>query len=195
MKIVTDLQITDAAMELVMEKGYSDMTTKDIARRAGVNEATLFRRLGSKKEIVLKGLQGNRWMPYLDISIFDDATWDLQTDLERFMREYCKRVTPEMVRLSIGLRSPQVYADTAPYIMQVPDSFSKALEGYFEAMAQRGEKLCGQPHALAMTIFAATFGFVFLKASFGQALTALEQDEYIRESVKLFVEGIRGHDL
>ena len=53
MKIISNRQITDAAKELIIEKGYSNMTTKDIAVRANVNETTLFRRFGSKKAIIL----------------------------------------------------------------------------------------------------------------------------------------------
>ena len=47
-------KIIDAAMELIMEIGYTAATTKDIARRAGVNECTIFRKFGEKKEIVLR---------------------------------------------------------------------------------------------------------------------------------------------
>ena len=36
----TGQNIIDAAMELVVERGYTATTTKDIAKRAGVNECT-----------------------------------------------------------------------------------------------------------------------------------------------------------
>ena len=38
----TGQNIIDAAMELVVERGYTATTTKDIAKRAGVNECTIF---------------------------------------------------------------------------------------------------------------------------------------------------------
>ena len=41
----TGQNIIDAAMELVVERGYTATTTKDIAKRAGVNECTIFRKL------------------------------------------------------------------------------------------------------------------------------------------------------
>ena len=97
MKIISNRQITDAAMELIIEKGYSNMTTKDIAVRANVNETTLFRRFGSKKEIILRALSEGFWLPVLNTKIFADADWDLRSDLERFMLEYIKKITPDMV--------------------------------------------------------------------------------------------------
>ena len=46
----TSQRIIDAAMELMMERGYSATTTKDIARRAGVNECTIFRKFSEKRK-------------------------------------------------------------------------------------------------------------------------------------------------
>jgi hypothetical protein len=44
--------------------------------------------------------------------------------------------------------------------------------------------------SLAMTIFSSTFGYTFLKASFNQELTKVEQEEFIKNSVSVFVKGI-----
>ena len=44
----TQIKIMDATMTLIIEKGYSGATTKEIARLAGVNESTIFRRFGEK---------------------------------------------------------------------------------------------------------------------------------------------------
>ena len=43
---------------------------------------------------------------------------------------------------------------------------------------------------LALTVFSATFGYTFLQASFGKELTDIKKDEYIKESVQMFVKGI-----
>ena len=51
----TSQKIINAAMELIMEIGYTAATTKDIANLAKVNECTLFRKFKNKKDIVLNG--------------------------------------------------------------------------------------------------------------------------------------------
>lgn len=45
----TSQRIVDAAMELIRDKGYVATTTKDIAKQAGVNECTLFRKFAGKR--------------------------------------------------------------------------------------------------------------------------------------------------
>ena len=68
----TSQKIIDAAMELIMEIGYTAATTKDIARRAGVNECTIPQVWG-KKEIVLQAMKQSRWHP--DLTPDDFSTW------------------------------------------------------------------------------------------------------------------------
>ncbi len=44
-------RILEAAFELFAEKGYDGTTTRSIAKRAGVNEVTLFRTFGNKEAL------------------------------------------------------------------------------------------------------------------------------------------------
>ncbi len=41
-----------------------------------------------------------------------------------FMNTYMEKITPDFVNLSIGLRAPQLYEETAPLIMKIPRPFS-----------------------------------------------------------------------
>ena len=186
----TSQKIIDATMSLIRDKGYVATTTKDIAKAAGVNECTLFRKFKSKKEIALSGVEQEKWRGNLTPEIFKNIVWELQPDLEMFMNAYLDRITPDFVNLSIGLRAPQLYDETAPYIMKIPQAFIASLIEYFNNM----EKLGKIPHldfeCLAMTIFSATFGYTFLTASFEQKLTKVKQSDFVKKSVSIFIKGI-----
>ena len=186
----TSQKIIDATMALVRDKGYVATTTKDIARLAGVNECTLFRKFKNKKDIILHGVEQEKWRGNLTPEIFKNVQWELQPDLEMFMREYMERITPDFVRLSIGLRAPQIYAETAPLVMKVPQAFLSSLVQYFGEMEARGKLPHLDFECLAMTIFSSTFGYTFLSASFDQNLSKVRREDYIRQSVATFVQGI-----
>lgn len=186
----TSQKIIDATMSLVRDKGYVAMTTKDIAKLAGVNECTLFRKFKSKKDIVLNGMEQEKWRSNLTPDVFQNIKWDLAADLEMFMTEYMKRMTPDFVRLSIGLRAPQIYEETAPLVMKVPQAFLSSLIEYFKGMEQRGKLPHLDFECLAMTIFSSTFGYTFLSASFEDNLSQISREEYIRQSVQTFINGI-----
>lgn len=165
-------------------------TTKDIARLAGVNECTLFRKFKNKKDIVLSGVSQEKWRADMSPAVFQNVKWELQPDLEMFMNEYMNRITPDFVNLSIGLRVPQLYDETAPLVMKVPQSFIVSLIDYFEKMEEKGKIGHMDFECLALTIFTSTFGYTFISASFNQNLAKVTREKFIKTSVELFIKGI-----
>ncbi len=186
----TSQKIIDAAMTLIREKGYVATTTKEIAKKAGVNECTLFRKFQNKKDIVLQGVNQSKWRADVTPELFKNVKWDLRADIEMFMRAYMEKMTPDFVNLSIGLRAPQLYEETAPLIMKVPQAFLSAFTEYLKKMCDMGKIPEGDFEALSMIVFSSTFGYTFLTASFENRLSKVEKEEYIRNSVQMFVKGL-----
>ena len=183
----TKNKIINATMDLIMERGYSSTTTKDIARLAKVNECTIFRKFKGKKEIVLSAMQLPKWNPNLSESDFS-YVGDLEKDLVSFSEVYMNKVTPEMVKISIGLRTPELYPYTAEGILKIPQVFKKVLINYFQEMKDKINPT--DYESMAMMFISMNFGFVFLDASFGRKLTQLEKRDYISNAVRIFVDGI-----
>lgn len=186
----TQNKIIHATMNLIMERGYSATTTKDIAQYAGVNECTIFRKFKGKKEIVLSAMQLPEWNPNLSETDFS-CCGKLEADLTSFSEVYMNKVTPSMVKLSIGLRTPELYQYTSEEILKVPMVFKTVLIKYFIEMRKKYEISFDNPESIAMTFLSMNFGFVFLEASFGKRLTELEKKKYISESINIFVKGIK----
>ena len=185
----TQKKILNATMLLIMENGYTATTTKDIAKKAGVNECTIFRKFKGKKEIIEAAMTLPEWNPCLKESDFK-YTGDLIDDLCSFAEVYLKKVTPKMVKISLGLRSPDLYDITRDGIREIPDTFKKVLVQYFTKMRKQNKIQTEDIESLAVAFLAMNFGFVFFKASFGEELTELQSKEYIESSVRHFVNGI-----
>lgn len=185
----TQKKILNATMLLIMENGYTATTTKDIAKKAGVNECTIFRKFKGKKEIIEAAMTLPEWNPCLKESDFK-YTGDLINDLCSFAEVYLKKVTPKMVKISLGLRSPDLYEITRDGIREIPDTFKKVLVQYFTQMRKQDKIQTEDIESLAVAFLAMNFGFVFFKASFGDELTELQSKEYIESSVRHFVNGI-----
>lgn len=49
---ISDTQILEAALDVLAQQGYVGATTRQIAAAAGINEVTLFRRFGSKQNVL-----------------------------------------------------------------------------------------------------------------------------------------------
>jgi AcrR family transcriptional regulator len=85
-KIVENSQIYLAVIQVVSERGYSGATTKQMADTANVSEMTLFRKYGTKAELVKQAIA------YIteekDYSSAAHYTGDLHADLLRVVKAY-----------------------------------------------------------------------------------------------------------
>lgn len=187
----TSQKIIDAAMALIRDKGYAATTTKDIAREAGVNECTLFRKFQSKKDIAVHGVSQEKWRADVTPELFAKVQWELEPDLEMFMNTYMDRITPDFVNMSVGLRAPQLYKEILPLIMKIPRAFVSSLTEYLKKMEELGKIGHHDYESLAMSIFSSAFGYTFLKAAFEERLIYVSREDYVRSSVQMFVKGIR----
>ena len=185
----TQIKIIDATMTIIVEKGYSGTTTKNIAKLAGVNECTIFRKFDGKKEIILAAMSLPRWNPGLSEKDFAYVGIP-EEDLVSFSRTYMTKVTPQMVKISIGLRSAELEGIALPGIMKIPEVFKKVLKQYFTEMIEKGKLKNCDVESAALQFISMNFGFVFLNASFGDKLIGISKDEYIRDSVNVFLKGL-----
>lgn len=211
----TQTRIINATMKLIMESGYSSTTTKNIARAAEVNECTIFRRFKGKKDIVLAAMELPEWNPSLkeeDFFLENEPTSkeEIIDHLIHFSNIYMDKVTPQMVKVSIGLRTPELQDVTIPGIMKVPQTFKKVLIDYLGQLEKHNfiktittihkdsdscttstnENQNQLLESLAIQFLAMNFGFVFFHASFGENLIGISKEEYIRNSVTNFVNGM-----
>ena len=185
----TQIKIIDATMTIIVEKGYSGTTTKNIAKLAGVNECTIFRKFDGKKEIILAAMSLPRWNPGLSEKDFAYVGIP-EEDLVSFSRTYMTKVTPQMVKISIGLRSAELEGIALPGIMKIPEVFKNVLKQYFTEMIEKGMLKNCDVESAALQFISMNFGFVFLNASFGDKLIGISGDEYIRNSVNVFLKGM-----
>ena len=85
-KIVTDEEIFEAVIEVVTERGYAGATTKQMAEVAQVGEVTLFRKYGTKLELVKQAI-----VAFAAEMHFEEAsryTGELEADLLRVVQAY-----------------------------------------------------------------------------------------------------------
>ncbi|MBO1308721.1 TetR/AcrR family transcriptional regulator [Enterococcus sp. 669A] len=186
----TRANIMKATKKIIIEKGYSAMTTKEIAQEANVNETTLFRQFGTKKELLMATLEEAEWVPAVKEGIADTFRWELKADLTLIMENYFQQVSPDIVRFSLGLRAQEIYQETLPYIQKIPTAFTQLLEEYLKGMQQRGKVQLTDPHKSAEVLFSSLIGFAFLHAYDSKEQFEADKTQFIQEAVELFVDGL-----
>ena len=85
-KIVKDADIYNAVIQVVTARGYAGATTKQMSEAANVSEVTLFRKYGSKPQLVKQAIAS-----IMEQTNFDSAaqyTGDITADLLRVVTAY-----------------------------------------------------------------------------------------------------------
>jgi len=85
-KVIDDGKILDAVMQMIIERGYAGATTKVLADAANISEVTLFRKFGSKSELVKRAIQV--LVEQTDFKAATKYTGDIQADLMRVLQAY-----------------------------------------------------------------------------------------------------------
>ncbi|MGB8403625.1 MAG: TetR/AcrR family transcriptional regulator [Mycobacterium sp.] len=132
--------ILDAALAAVAELGYDRMTMDDLAARAGVGKAAIYRRWSSKGEVVAESIA--HWRRSLGPSAIPD-TGSLRGDLDALVeavRDYDDNEL-NMFRVVIGvataaMRDPVLSAALDDLVLSVP---RQVLRSVLDRAVARGE--------------------------------------------------------
>lgn len=85
-KIIPDEQIYEAAIQAVIERGYTGATTRQIAEAAGISEVTLFRKYGSKAGLVQQAILNTAVQTDFRAAAYYSG--DVTADLQRVVEAY-----------------------------------------------------------------------------------------------------------
>jgi AcrR family transcriptional regulator len=187
----TNTRILDAALQLFYEHGYKGTTTRAIAERAGVNEVTVFRNLGSKHGIFIAVIKREADVRD-ELDGFDLVpTGDLVDDLTRVGT----RITREMVSRAKLVKIIMVEAATDPEVWEsiheTPFAILAKITGYFEEAKERGYlRREVDPHVAAIGFFSFFFRTLIANAFLGRDVFIEMDEDTIRRFVDMYVNGI-----
>ena len=140
-KLIDTDSLFQATIEVFAERGYDALTTQEVARRAGINEVTIYRRFGTKAALVGAALaHGLSTAPFARLSVSDDLEADLLAMADAFQattRVFGGVVTVLLVEVP---RHPELREAMAPLLVNLSRAVS-VLEAH-----QRSDRLApGDP--------------------------------------------------
>lgn len=186
-------KILNAALELFAEKGFSASTTKEIARRARVNEVTIFRQFRSKRALFSAVVAERSPM----LPIMERVSTDPRGSVDDLLLGNV-RIVLKMLRSNKHLfyimmgdawRQPRIRA------IAYNESIKKGLE--FVAALMKGLMDAGKmrrmdPMIPARTLMGAVQFYFLTTEILGEGTPEPQEDEkIIRGFVSIFLDGMR----
>jgi AcrR family transcriptional regulator len=136
----TGRRILSAFLTLAAERGMADVTTRDIARAAGVNEVTIFRHFGDKAGLALAAVRAFQPVDVIDAyrPVIDTSTSErCAADLAQCLRVLYDQMRQHPELLQFGLSDAARYPDVLHEVKKIPDAARRMLTVAFEQAATR----------------------------------------------------------
>jgi AcrR family transcriptional regulator len=162
-RLIETQEILEAARDTFLEEGVG-ATTGAIARRAGISEATIFKRFGTKADLFFAAMgfaEFDARQTIADLRGEASADRELETISLRFL-EYLNQMVPVLTRL---LAHPGFDAvELAEKFPEMPArTLVDAVSEYVESEQREGRIGSCEPHAVAIAIFGILHNFALLE--------------------------------
>jgi len=185
-------KILQAATELIVDQGFKETTTKDIAAAAGVSEMSVFRHFGSKKAILGEIMQQYSFEHPIENDLRERLRWDLEHDLLLLAEmQYNFNLRDEKAILirfkeSKNLLAFDIDVQTSPVLLK------EFLIWYFDEMYAQGKIFKADNEKLAIHFMSFNFGLFCGKLMdiYGP-ISSVSKKEEIVFGVTCFARGIQ----
>lgn len=185
----TRARILAAARELYANKGSRGTTTREVADRAAVNEATLFRHFGTKQQLLAAML--DHYSSHGEFTEMLERVRALPT-VEEQLRSLALESIDSMRRredlIKVSMAEEIANPDGLACAWRGPSEARQKLAGFFEEKVAAGQ-LHGDPTMLARIFMSLFFSFVMARKLWGDL--HVPKERAVGTIVEHFMNGAR----
>ncbi|MCA1291969.1 TetR/AcrR family transcriptional regulator [Paenibacillus sp. alder61] len=178
------------AIELMAEKGYKGVSTKEIAAAAGLSEMTLFRNFGSKMKLLESAIDRYHYSVEMSKIFEENIQWDLKADLVMIGRMYHEMMDRNRKLFLIVLRDEEL-KDIRENAQKHPLTLLELLKNYFQEMQHKGKMIPTDAEAQAIHFMWMNYGAFMSRLLGGPSMSRFSISAFIESSTDLFVRGLK----
>lgn len=178
-----------AAIDLMAEKGYKGVSTKEIAAAAGVSEMTLFRNFGSKQNLLDKAVDHYHYSIEMTKIFHEKVIWDLRADLLMISQMY-HEIMDRNRKLFLIVLSDNELAEIREKAQKHPRKLLELLTNYFADMQEKNKLIATDAETLAITFMWMNYGAFITKLFGASSITKVTQQNFMQSSIELFVRAL-----
>lgn len=181
-------RILRAAAQTFAEKGYARATTRLIAAAAEVNEVTLFRHFGSKKNLFTAVLQQYSALNQLE-SVAEQFTGNYRQDLQRLGQILHHAMTEQKDAMRLMLCEASEMSELRDAMVAIPQQLRQMTANYLSQQMAAGQIRDGNPQLMAQAFLGMFFSYSVAREILGDPTLPETADEIVAQFVDIFVGG------
>lgn len=186
-------RLLDAAAQLFAERGYARATTRDLAAAAGVNEVTLFRHFGSKKNLFAAVIERYA-SPGLNAALEIRPGADYRRDLMAMGHQVLALMLERRDAMRLMLCEAENFPEVGEVLARNPRRLRRTLAGYLQLAMDRGEVRQLHPEAAAQAFWGMFFAYSVSLGLLDEGVSPeLSVEDVVAQFVDIFVIGTQAH--
>jgi AcrR family transcriptional regulator len=186
----TRQRILRAAFQVFSEQGYAGTTTRAIAAVAEVNEVTLFRHFGNKKNLLIAVIDHFSALPDLEAALKDQLTGDYRHDLLCIGRHFLAMMNQNRKGILMTLAEAERLPEVGEMIAQSPARQRQMLGQYLRQQIEQGVvKNLPNPELAAQAFFGMFFEYSLSQTVSSLTTPPMSPEEVVTQFVDIFVQG------
>ncbi|CAN7655502.1 TetR/AcrR family transcriptional regulator [Paenibacillus sp. LjRoot153] len=182
-------KLMQAAIDLMAEKGYKGVSTKEIAAAAGVSEMTLFRNFGSKQNLLDKAVDHYHYSIEMTKIFNEKVIWDLGSDLLMISQMYHELMVRNR-KLFLIVLSDNELAEIREKAQKHPRKLLELLTNYFMDMQRKNKLVSTDAEMQAITFMWMNYGAFISQLFVSSEITTKSKQDIMRSSIDLFVRAL-----
>jgi AcrR family transcriptional regulator len=186
----TNKKILEAGLALFSTKGYLGTTTREIAKKAGVAEVTLFRHFSSKERLFEEIVNTYTFLPALKDLLPSLNKLEYREALEEIARRFLDRLGERRGMIQIMYSEVHRYPTKVVKIHRTfVDEIFKTLASYFREMQRLKELRSFHPEIAAMAFIGMFFAFFTAREFLWREESGSDTQQVIKEFAEIFMKG------
>ncbi|GGE64166.1 TetR/AcrR family transcriptional regulator [Priestia taiwanensis] len=188
--ISTADKILSVAINLMSEKGFKAVSTKEIAKAASVSEMTIFRTFGTKKNILDEAVNKYYYSSPLTKLFEEQIKWELAHDLQMISKAYLELMSRNREVFLIALMERNTLPEMNEKLTAHPLKLKEMYIEYFKTMQQKGKVIKGDPEAQAWAVMNVSFGRFVSDIISSGLVKQLPFEDFVASTVYILVRGL-----
>jgi len=185
-------RILKASFELLSEKGFAGVCTREIAQRAGVAEVTIFRHFTNKENLFRQTTQRHSSIPALATVIPSILDKPIHEGIPILVDAFLARMSDNRSWIRIFQmelqRDPEVFR---PECQRLLDELYQVCGGYFSQVLRNGASICCDPLLAAKIFVMLCYGFFQVEEiQLGNSCRSANNQPVVDAIVKMLCRGI-----
>ncbi|PLR78853.1 TetR/AcrR family transcriptional regulator [Bacillus sp. V3-13] len=185
-----DAKLLLAAIDLISEKGYNCVSTQEIAAAAGLSEKTLFRRFGSKQNLLEMAFDRFHYAEEMTKLFNEKLMWDLHADLLMISRTYHEIMNRNRKMIMISIKEEGNMPGFRERTQKQPQQLMEILTDYFTVMFEKGKLIRTNPEVQALSFMVMNFGAFMNDLESDANFPTVSLEDFIMESVQIFTRAL-----